>query len=175
METGFVQLLKIFRLISCNEIGPGKYFGYKYLGCIQNSPESPKTGRSTAHIMNPPTLRQLQRGTRGICRYCLPASSHRNLPAAPHQDNSLWLRHLKEFDHLTNYCEIQLLEREGGHLGNGQESQTEADKVLSRLIKQNSEKRAEKIPDLIRERKKGKIAYFILDRLIVREKNEGKG
>ena len=67
------------------------------------------------------------------------------------------------------------MEREGGHLGNGQESQAEADKVLSRLIKQNSEKRAEKIPDLIWERKKSKIAYFILDRLIVREKNEGKG
>ena len=96
METGFVHLFKIFRLISCNEIGSGEYFGYKYLGCTQNSPESPKTGRCTAHIMNPPTERQLQRGKRGIFRYCLPASFHRNLPAAPHQDNSLWLLHLKE-------------------------------------------------------------------------------
>ena len=85
METGFVHLFKIFRLISCNEIGPGEYFWYKYLGRTQNSPESPKSGRSTAHIMNPPTLRQLQRGTRGISRYCLPESSHRNLPAARQQ------------------------------------------------------------------------------------------
>ena len=48
-------------------------------------------------------------------------------------------------------------------------------KFFQDLSSRTLKKRAEKIPDLIRERKKGKITYFILDRLIVREKNEGKG
>ena len=48
-------------------------------------------------------------------------------------------------------------------------------KFFQDLSSRTLKKRAEKIPDLIRERKKGKIAYFISDRLIVREKNEGKG
>ena len=58
--------------------------------------------------------------------------------------------------------EIQLLEREGGHLGNGQESQTEADKVLSRLIKQNSEKKSREDTRFDQGKKKRQDCVFYI-------------
>ena len=40
------------------------------------------------------------------------------------------------------------------------------------MAKRTLDRRTEQIPDLIEERKKGKIAYFVMDQLVVRDKEE---
>ena len=40
------------------------------------------------------------------------------------------------------------------------------------MAKRTLDRRTEQIPDLIEERKKEKIAYFVMDQLVVRDKEE---
>ena len=40
------------------------------------------------------------------------------------------------------------------------------------MAKRTLDRRTEQIPDLIEERKKGTIAYFVMDQLVVRDKKE---
>ena len=40
------------------------------------------------------------------------------------------------------------------------------------MAKRTLDRKTEQIPDLIEERKKGKIAYFVMDQLVVRDKEE---